>query len=297
MRKSQFIFVLMLSTSFATMARADDTSLANCLAAQEGNCVEIGNSGTYYTLSGAANNQTMTIYGTTGDGSAASVPEEAFYKSWESTFPGGVTSLKTSGNVNIGDGAFAGATGLTSIDLTGVQTIGDYAFAGATGLTSLNLTGVQTIEGGAFEGATGLTSVDLTGVQTIEEYAFKGATGLTSIVISDSLLDAGGKITGTHAKAFYKSGLSTIYCPAGKTCGNNLGISGDNIISYSKENGKYVLADGTVIGTYQVATPSGPQPSQPSQPTKPQRADIRIYTIDEANAVAGEKNRVSIKYR
>ena len=61
MRKSQFIFVLMLSTSVATMARADDTSLANCLKAKEGNCVKIEGSDTYYALSGDAGNQTMTI--------------------------------------------------------------------------------------------------------------------------------------------------------------------------------------------------------------------------------------------
>ena len=42
MRKSQFIFVLILSTSFATMARAADTSYANCVdVAGESNCVQI----------------------------------------------------------------------------------------------------------------------------------------------------------------------------------------------------------------------------------------------------------------
>ena len=288
MRKSQFIFTLMLGCSLATMAKAADTSYDNCVAAvgaaNAANCVQIGTSGTYYALSGAANNQTMTIYGTTGDGSAASVPEKAFWNRG-STFPGGVTSLKTSGDVDIGN----------------------YAFYGATGLTSANLTGVQSIGNWAFQGATGLTSIDLTGVQTIGFDAFYEATGLTSIIIPDSLLDSSGNIlgyaqrngvyTGIDADAFSESGLQTIVCPAGKSCGINFGISGDNIISYSKENGKYVLADGTVIGTYQVATPSGPQPSQPSQPTKPQRADIRIYTIDEANAVAGKVNSVKIRYR
>ena len=338
MKKTKFIFTLMLGCSLATMAKAA-TSYDNCVAAvgpaNAANCVQIGTSGTYYALSGEANNRTMTIYGTTGEGSvAASVPTYAFFDEGDSasTLPDGVTSLKTSGSVNIGEyafhyamnltsvdltgvqtigpEAFRGATGLTSVDLTGVQTIGDYAFWYATGLTSANLTGVQSIGEQAFSYAEGLTSVDLTGVQSIGNYAFRDATGLTSIIISDSLLDADGNIlgyscdvnnvcAGVDPYAFKKSGLNTIYCPAGKDCENSFtGLSSTpTIISYSKENGKYVLTDGTVIGTYQVATPSGPQPSQPSQPTKPQRADIRIYTIDEANQVAGKTNRVSIRYR
>ncbi len=264
MRKSQFIFVLMLGSSFATMARADDTSLANCLAAQEGNCEQIGNSGTYYTLSGDEGNKTMTIYGTKGsESNAATVPEKAFYDDDVSTFPRGVKSLKTSGNVNIGRYAFRGATNLTSIDLTGVQIIGYFAFAGATGLTS----------------------VDLTGVQTIGNEAFEYATDLTSIVISDSLLDSNGNITGIRSDAFYLSGLNTIYCPAGKTCGNSFtGLSGTlKIIPYSIENGQikaggkfYASLDDLASGNY---------------------IPKRIYTIDEANAVAGKTNTFSIRYR
>ena len=321
MRKSQFIFALMLSTSFATMARADDTSLANCLkAAGEGNCVQIGTSGTYYALSGDAGNQTMTVYGTKESGStAATVPSAAFYsfQTDRSTLPGGVTSLKTSGNVDIREYAFYSASGLTSIDLTGVKTIEYAAFYGATGLTSANLTGVQIIEDEAFEGATGLTSVDLTGVKTIREYAFEGATGLTSvdltgvqsigymafydatnltsIVISDSLLDDDGNIlgweeesgdyTGIDATAFQNTGLSTIYCPKGKTCGNSFEEVGTlKTIPYSiDENGQIKAGGKTYASLDDLASGN--------------HIVKRIYTIDEANAVAGKKNRVSIKYR
>ena len=331
MKYSQFIYALMLSTSFATMARAADTSYDNCVAAVgASNCVQIKNSGTYYALSGDAGNQTMTIYGTKESGStAATVPEKAFVDgSWESTLPGGVTSLKTSGNVDIGHHAFWKATGLTSVDLTGVQSIGFDAFFKTTNLTS----------------------VDLTGVQSIGYVAFAFATGLTSVVISDSLLDAEGNIlgwakrdgvytgvyTGNDADPFVGSGLNTIYCPKGKRCGNSLtGLSGGTpkIISYSKnDDGTYSVGEnmyanadmmtkniacegeaqcaalrtalnaGSTCSTQEAcntlaAEYATPQPSQPSQPTKPQRADIRIYTIEEANAVAGEKNRVSIKYR
>ena len=362
MRKSQFIFVLMLGSSFATMARADDTSLANCLkAAGEGNCVRIGDSDTYYALSGDEGNQTMTIYGTNADGTAATVPEYAF----NSTFPEGITSLKTSGNVDIGNGAFEGSEGLTSIDLTGVQSIGWDAFAatGLTGhldltgvqsigyeafwnawlLTSVDLTGVQSIGGHAFEGAENLTSANLTGVQTIDDSAFYGAYNLTSIVISDSLLDAGGNIleyakrdgvfTGIDPYAFSDSGLNTIYCPAGKTCDNSFeGLSDTpTIISYSKnDDGTYSVGENMYANadmmTKNIACENADQcaalqralnagntceaqdacntlaqqyaaASEPETPSAPARADIRIYTIDEANAVAGKVNSVKIRYR
>ena len=251
MKKTKFIFTLMLGVSMATMARADDTSYDNCVAAGLGDCylidgsqTEFGNalSGTYYTKSGPENNLTMTVYGPTGSESmAAEVTSNYFYGG---SFMNGVTSLKTLGKVNIRQGGFAGVTGLTSVDLTGAQ--------------------------------------------LVEGYAFWGTTGLTSIVISDSLLDADGNIleyaerdgayTGINPDAFRDGGLQTIYCPAGKTCANNLGISGDNIVSYS------------IDGNGQIKV-------LPSTPSAPVRADIRIYTIDEANAVAGKVNRFRIKYR
>ena len=287
MRKSQFIFVLMLGSSFATMARADDTSLANCLkAAGEGNCVQIATSGTYYALSGDAGNQTMTIYGTSGS-TAATVPNYAFYDGEydKSSFPRDVKSLKTSGNVDIGDGAFWKATGLTSVDLTGVQSIGYSAFEGATNLTSIDLTGVREIGVTAFYGATSLTSANLTGVQTIGEFAFLGAGKLTSIVISDSLLDSKGNITGIDAGAFDGSGLNTIYCPAGKTCGNSFtGLSGTlKTIPYSIENGQIKAGGKTYASLDDLASGN--------------HIVKRIYTIDEANEVAGKVNSVKIRYR
>ncbi len=313
MKKSQFICALMLSTFFATMARADDTSsLDNCARdAGESNCVEIGNSGTYYALSGDEGNQTMTIYGTKGsESNAAIVPDLAFLfydGSWKSTVPEGVTSLKTSGNVNIGGDAFEIATNLTSVDLTGVQTIGDYAFAqatgltghldlsgvqtigdaafeNATGLTSVDLTGVQTIGEGAFNGATGLTSVDLTGVQTIGKKAFQDATGLKRIVISDSLLDADGNITGIDATAFYRSGLDTIYCPKDNACGYSFQGVAPDIIPYSIDENGQIKAGGKTYASLDDLASGNYIPK-------------RIYTIDEANEVAGKVNSVKIRYR
>ena len=318
MRKSQFIFVLMLSTSFATMARADDTSsYANCDAAEKGNCEQIGTSGIYYALSGDPGNKTMTIYGTKGsESTAATVPSYVFLTN---DFPEGITSLKTSGNVNIrneafisatnltsvdltgvktiGYGAFASATNLTSANLTGVETIGQQAFHGATGLTSVDLTGVQTIGQAAFQGARSLTSVDLTGVQTIGDSAFYNATGFTSVVISDSLLDSNGNIlgyscdvnnvcAGIYSSAFEGSGLNTIYCPKGKTCGNSFtGLSGTlKTIPYSIDENGQIKAGGKTYASLDDLASGKHIPK-------------RIYTIEEANEVAGEVNTIRIRYR
>ena len=206
MKKTKFIFTLMLGCSLATMARAADTSYENCVKAVGADkCVQIGDSDTYYALSGPAGNQTMTVYGTKeSGGTVASVPQNAFsvYNGNSSSALDGVTSLKFSGNVNIENSAFQGATGLTSVNLTGVQSVGNTAFAGATNLTDVNFTGVQTIGNSAFanmhslvsadlsgvqtigNGAfydTGLTTVKLAGVQTIEDNAFENATSLTSV--------------------------------------------------------------------------------------------------------------------
>ena len=341
MKKILYITTLMFSCSLAAMARAADTSKDNCEAvAGVGNCVQIvvpgpyssGYSGTYYSV----NDGIMTIYGPTESGSTvASVPNQTFVNNytWKSTLPVGVTSLKISGNVDIGSQAFYGA-GLTSIDMTGVQTIGSDAFMETTGLTSINLTGVQTIETWAFY-HTGLTSVDLTGVQTIKGSAFYNATNLTSIVISDSLLDAGGNISGISSTAFKGTGLNAIYCPVGKTCANSFeGLSSTpTIFSYNKNgDGTYTVGDNTYANSdmmtknitcegaqctalrtalnagntcstqeacnalaTQYATDDDENPT--SQPTKPARASKRIYTIDEANQVAGKTNTFTIRYR
>ena len=256
MRKSQFIFVLMLGSSFATMARAADTSYANCVAAvgaaNAANCVQIGTSGTYYALSGAANNQTMTIYGTTGEGSeAASVPGHAFIDSWSrSTLDSNIKSLKTSGSVNIGEYAFYYATGLTSVDLRGVQSIGKSAFNGGSGLTSVDLTGVQSIGDGAFTGTTsltghldltgvqslgvnafaqtGLTSVDLTGLQSIPSSAFQGATSLTSVNLTGVQEIGGGAFADTGLTSVDLTGVQTIryYAFSGATGLTSVDLTG-----------------------------------------------------------------------
>ena len=334
MKETKFIFTLMLGCSLAAMAKAG-TSYDNCVdavgAANAANCMRIGTSGTYYALSGAANNQTMTIYGTTGEGSeAASVPGYAFLDSrLQSTLDSNIKSLKTSGSVNIGEYAFYYATGLTSVDLTGVQSIGMNAFYEATGLTSVDLTGVQSIGMSAFQNATGLTSVDLTGVQSIAMSAFKGATGLTSVdltgvqtigsgafentgltslVLPDSFFDESGNMKNSISKSALKgSGITNIYCPEGANCQNyfttcpentvDLGDCFDmstfetvdrvpvtlNITPYTVENGQIKVGNRTYASLNDLANNN--------------HIKKRIYTLKEANEVAGKVNRVSIKYR
>ncbi len=256
-------------------------------------------------------------------GNVSQIGPSAF---WGAT---GLTSVNFSGVQTIGTAAFS-HTGLTSVDLTGVQEIGSSAFSDATNLKNvtlsgiemlpafafsgtsvenLDLTGVKKIEQSAFDNVT-LTTLNLTGVEEIEGMAFYGLT-LKSLVLPDSLFSEDDAI-GISQFAFVGSNVGTIYCPKGqncavyfKTCDSNAynsyyedGIcySDDiddevdpiplsaKIVNYSIENGKIKLENGKTYASFEDLQ-------------KGNYIKHRIYTIEEANAVAGEKNRVSITYR
>ena len=194
---------------------------------------------------------------------------------------------------------------------TGITSIGAWTFMHLINLKSVNIPdSVTTIEGSAFKSTASLETIEIPSsvtdigtetfytsgitsivipdsVTTIKKKAFLGATGLKSIVISDSLLDDEGNITedNINPSAFYLSGLNTIYCPAGKTCGNSFeGLSGTpRIISYSIENGQIKAGGKTYASLDDLASGN--------------HIVKRIYTIDEANAVAGQTNSFKIRYR
>ena len=192
---------------------------------------------------------------------------------------------------------------------TGITSIGAWTFMHLINLKSVNIPdSVSTIEGSAFKGtasletieipssvtdigtetfyASGITSIVIPdSVTTIKKKAFLGAGKLTSIVISDSLLDSKGNITGIDAGAFDGSGLNTIYCPAGKTCGNSFTGWSDTpkVIPYSIENGQ-IKAGGKFYASLDDLASGNHIPK-------------RIYTIEEANEVVGKTSTFSIRYR
>ena len=205
----------------------------------------------------------------------------------------------------IGKGAFYGNTALTGIDIPdSVTEIGEGAFYYATSLESVNFgpnSKLETIGGLAFCYATSLESIDIPDTVTsiLGKYVFYG-TGVTELFLPESLFadDATGinpiALAGTNIK---------IYCPEGnqKCLSYETPICSETVLqpcvslqrkgnftfdTYTKESdGRYVL-DGVRYKSF-----ADMQKGQNGLGLK------RIYTIEEANAVAGTKNRVSITYR
>ncbi len=204
-------------------------------------------------------------------------------------------------------------------DLTG---IGTYAFLDATNLTSVDLTGVKTIGDRAFYRATGLTSVNLTGVQSIGSSAFFNVS-LSSLTISaeqiETYLNSGGKID-----------ISNIICKSGN-CQTALKLYNDKLASSPKlsidvdsnNQNKTIKSFSALTGLTAgdakklIKAANGTLIINPAEYGKTVAEAIeafnvndityaiiggkkeakRIYTIDEANAVAGKVNSVKIRYR
>ena len=236
-----------------------------------------------------------------------------------SRFASGLTNLSSitflDSVTSVGSGAFSG-TQLTQDDLAGLDPkmlVENGALEGMQNLTSFTIPdNVTSIPDYAFYN-TGLTSITIPDSVTSVGYgAFEGATSLTSVSIPDSFFDENGNLKNTiSSQAFFGSNISTIYCPQGRDC-SSIGVScnensyysdkygycrdndtGDEtaptflgtIKTYTKQNGKYVASDGTVIGTY----------------SEPEREVKRIYTTQEAIArtkeLGGDTFTFKLRYK
>ena len=139
-------------------------------------------------------------------------------------------------------------------------------------------------------------------VTSIGDYAFYQAKGLSDIVIPDSVISLGSKafeectdlksivigdgVTSILGKAFADT-PAYIYCQdtQERSCKDLIGENNQEALGklrlYTVENGKIKVGSKTYDSLSDL----------------PQYKLRRIYTIDEANAAAGDKNRVSIRYR
>lgn len=196
--------------------------------------------------------------------------------------------------ISIESEAFKSAQGLTSVEIPNtVTSIGTRAFAYASNLTHVGIpNSVTSIGQEAFSGDTGLTNITIPdSVNTIWYAAFHGVNPSVLTLNSSNLTrfidNEGG----------YFSNITAIHCTDGEeackaaleTWYNGWGVpSGllDAVDTYTPASSTPSGGNGGESGGEVVETPS-----------KPSRADIRIYTIDEANQVAGPINRVSIRYR
>ena len=165
---------------------------------------------------------------------------------------------------------------------------------------------------------TDLVTIDIPDtVTSIGNYTFNGCGKLTDLIIPDS-------VTSIGVKAFaYDENLINLTIPNAvekiKTSAfsgvnvANLNISADKLEMYLNAGGAFREGAGIVCtsgdcskvladfdkknGTNYRYYASICKTTKPCGKAKPIRQSIRIYTIDEANAVAGKTNHVKIRYR
>ena len=196
---------------------------------------------------------------------------------------------------------------IQTIDIqNGITSIGKACFYN-TIVSEVNLPdSITTLEGFAFKYAANLTEISLpNNLTNIGEYALS-QTMIENFVIPESVT-----FIGTHA--FGSNALQNITIEGNITLEKNMLSNNSGTISTTLEN-IYCLSSnascnalktdadiGSKIKFYERSGSqflyNGKFYNNPSDIATANHIQKRIYTIDEANAVAGDKNRVSIKYR
>ena len=207
---------------------------------------------------------------------------------------------------------------VNQVEIEGITFIGTHAFRNSQ-ITQINVpSSVSYLSAGAFQAMPELTSVTfedggniyidgavfqltpkLTSVQLPNDIQYLGYNNFTNsslqdLVLPDSLFRQDGTI-GLSTQAF-KNGM-TIYCSEENQ---------ERLENYLKTatayaSGEYLPLEGMTLKTYQKRGNEyyvdGKFYQSPQDIGTPNYIKKRIYTIDEANRVAGTKNRISIKYR
>ena len=222
-----------------------------------------------------------------------------------------VTSIEYTGSLkNIGQSAFAGMKGVTSLTVGAqINTIGNWAFYGMKGVTDLTIgDSVTTIETGAFAWMDSVQNLVIPpSVTSIGNEAFQGMY-LSSLIIEGTPSIGEG--------AFQVNPNAKIYCLNGVSCE---GKGAENVTFYEKEADLYKIGDSYYatkdmmindvtcsVDECQALLASknaknilfkGKFYDSLDDVANRNYVKHRIYTLEEANKVAGTKNRVSIKYR
>ena len=293
MKKSQFTYALMLSTALG---------LANAYAG--GSCAPDGD--TTSTCHWEIENGVLTISGSGAMVDYRSPAKCPWYSQKDSytsvVVEGANETTGTTGITSIGGCAFY-ENNLTSFVIPdSVTSIGSSAFA-SNNLTSVVIPdSVTSIGAGAFYNNDLISVVIPDSVTSIGKYAFEN-NNLTSVVIPDS-------VTSIGARAFDGSQATNLVCSA-----ENLqryldasGVfvnSGDINLSCTTGDCQAVLkAWDTAKGTNYASraktiltNPDGSKAIYDLSGNLLGYKNKRIYTIDEANQVAGKSNHVKIRYR
>ncbi|MBR1915273.1 MAG: leucine-rich repeat domain-containing protein [Alphaproteobacteria bacterium] len=261
-------------------------ALPFCTEAYEGTIAQSGSCGAtdadcHYDL---YENGHLEIYGT---------GEMQDYSSASPSYPwkSNVTDINILGVTSIGIAAFY-HTDITNLTIpNSVEQIGRYAFAWSP-LQKIDIpNSVEEIGADAFRGSHLIDIIIPASVQKIGTGALSYCNHLETLII-----DGNTELENIFQSAidsdptFFNFDNFKMYCSVANTsCRTTLQQAGatetqiTNILrTYVKDGNRYIF-EGKSYKTL--------SDMQNRIPVK------RIYTIDEANAVAGEKNRVSIKYR
>ena len=240
-----------------------------------------------------------------------SVADDAFY------FMEGVKHLEIGDSVtNIGNSSFRSMWGVQgSLEIpSSVQNIGEYAF-----LDMINVTGslvipntITEIKNGAFWGLKGITDVVIPdSVTSIGEQAFWKTNGLTELTIPDSVENIADMafaikddITGNATINNFVTNL-TISANLLQKYLNAMGgfAQNANINCTSGDCNAVLMAWDMSKGTNYAQNTNITVKNSDGSATTTKDGKIvgykgkRIYTVKEANDVAGKKNRVMIKYK
>ena len=190
------------------------------------------------------------------------------------------------GVTSIGDHAFATFKNTKNVSLPNtLETIGIRSFRNTASLLELELpSSLVSIGPGAFlsSGLTRLVIPD--GVESIGESAFHNAKHLEALVIPASVTEIGPYVFG---KGKNLNLIGTFYCEQPSTgtspCNSGLGVSQDRFKYYTKDQNGNIIVNGQKYSSLEKLAKGV--------------AVKRIYTIDEANAVAGKVNSFKIRYR
>ncbi|MBR1915257.1 MAG: leucine-rich repeat domain-containing protein [Alphaproteobacteria bacterium] len=193
------------------------------------------------------------------------------------------------GFTSIGTGAFERTATQEIILPDSITSIGDFACYDCTALEKINLPdGLEVIGFWAF-GQAPLSQIDIPDtVQHIYPWAFQ-YTDLTDVVIPENtILDENAFFNDNYAVNSASTPLTNIYCAASniEQCRAAVAYRGDNVEvkEYQKYGSEYYCDGRFYKNPNDILVPDN-------------HIQKRIYTIDEANKVAGKTNRISIKYR
>ena len=191
------------------------------------------------------------------------------------------------GVTSVGSSAFATFQNVTSVNLADtITTIGDHAFRNMSKLENIELpSSLVTIDDAAFISCTHLKTIIVpNSVETIGEQAFYNAKRLESVIIPSSVTSIGLHAFGVGDRRI----AGTVYCeqplegtsPCNST---DLGLPKSRFAYYTKDNNGNIIVNGQKYSSLEKLAKG--------------QYVRRIYTVEEAEAVAGKTNRVTIKYR